>query len=119
MFFDPVLTSCLPVPVCCVSLSLTLYLYNRTLWSVCLQPHSVVEWNIVLFSVMGVASLLQAILCASNVLNSLLGMIVGPGLCKNQVCKIVLFMCQDVFYFVLSGVDVNVCSFLKQENTQY
>uniref|UniRef100_A0A3P8VIJ2 Si:dkey-83h2.3 n=1 Tax=Cynoglossus semilaevis TaxID=244447 RepID=A0A3P8VIJ2_CYNSE len=83
------------------------------------NPHSVVEWNIVLFSVMGVASLLQAILCASNVLNSLLGMIVGPGLCKNQVCKIVLFMCQDVFYFVLSGVDVNVCSFLKQENTQY
>ncbi|XP_008307422.1 transmembrane 4 L6 family member 5 isoform X2 [Cynoglossus semilaevis] len=65
--------------------NLTLYLYNRTLWSVCLQPHSVVEWNIVLFSVMGVASLLQAILCASNVLNSLLGMIVGPGLCKNQV----------------------------------
>uniref|UniRef100_A0A3P8VFA7 Si:dkey-83h2.3 n=1 Tax=Cynoglossus semilaevis TaxID=244447 RepID=A0A3P8VFA7_CYNSE len=48
------------------------------------NPHSVVEWNIVLFSVMGVASLLQAILCASNVLNSLLGMIVGPGLCKNQ-----------------------------------
>uniref|UniRef100_A0A3P8VIM7 Si:dkey-83h2.3 n=1 Tax=Cynoglossus semilaevis TaxID=244447 RepID=A0A3P8VIM7_CYNSE len=91
MFFDPVLTSCLPVPVCCVSLSLTLYLYNRTLWSVCLQPHSVVEWNIVLFSVMGVASLLQAILCASNVLNSLLGMIVGPGLCKNQVCKITFF----------------------------
>uniref|UniRef100_A0A3P8VI95 Si:dkey-83h2.3 n=1 Tax=Cynoglossus semilaevis TaxID=244447 RepID=A0A3P8VI95_CYNSE len=89
MFFDPVLTSCLPVPVCCVSLSLTLYLYNRTLWSVCLQPHSVVEWNIVLFSVMGVASLLQAILCASNVLNSLLGMIVGPGLCKNQVCVVV------------------------------
>uniref|UniRef100_A0A3P8VNT0 Si:dkey-83h2.3 n=1 Tax=Cynoglossus semilaevis TaxID=244447 RepID=A0A3P8VNT0_CYNSE len=67
MFFDPVLTSCLPVPVCCVSLSLTLYLYNRTLWSVCLQPHSVVEWNIVLFSVMGVASLLQAILCELQV----------------------------------------------------
>nr|XP_043888291.1 transmembrane 4 L6 family member 5-like isoform X1 [Solea senegalensis] len=63
----------------------TPYLYNRTLWSVCLQPHGVVQWNVVLFSVMGGASMLQTVLCASNILNTLLGLIVGPGLCQNQV----------------------------------
>uniref|UniRef100_A0A3B4TL41 Si:dkey-83h2.3 n=1 Tax=Seriola dumerili TaxID=41447 RepID=A0A3B4TL41_SERDU len=53
------------------------YLYNRTLWSgVCLQPRAVVEWNVVLFSVMGGTSALQTVLCAANILNSLLGLIV-------------------------------------------
>uniref|UniRef100_A0A8D3DG44 Uncharacterized protein n=1 Tax=Scophthalmus maximus TaxID=52904 RepID=A0A8D3DG44_SCOMX len=55
------------------------YLYNRTLWSVCLRPHDVVQWNVVLFSVMGGASALQTVLCAANVLNSLLGLILGHG----------------------------------------
>ncbi|KAK2846441.1 hypothetical protein Q5P01_009440 [Channa striata] len=62
------------------------YLYNRTLWSgVCLQPRAVVQWNVVLFSVMGVVSGLQSLLCAANVFNSLLGLILGHGFFQNKV----------------------------------
>uniref|UniRef100_A0A665ULT7 Si:dkey-83h2.3 n=1 Tax=Echeneis naucrates TaxID=173247 RepID=A0A665ULT7_ECHNA len=63
------------------------YLYNRTLWSgVCLQPRAVVQWNVVLFSVMGVSSALQTILCTANILNALLGLILGQGFCHNKHC---------------------------------
>uniref|UniRef100_A0A3Q2U8A6 Uncharacterized protein n=1 Tax=Fundulus heteroclitus TaxID=8078 RepID=A0A3Q2U8A6_FUNHE len=60
------------------------YLYNQTLWSgVCMAPRSVVQWNVVLFSIMGITSALQAVLCGLNILNSLLGCssceIVRPG----------------------------------------
>ncbi|KAK2913184.1 hypothetical protein Q8A73_007297 [Channa argus] len=62
------------------------YLYNRTLWSgVCLEPRTVVQWNVVLFSVMGGASGLQTLLCTANLLNSLLGLILGQGLCQYKV----------------------------------
>ncbi|XP_029282811.1 transmembrane 4 L6 family member 5 [Cottoperca gobio] len=62
------------------------YLYNRTLWSaVCLQPRAVVQWNVVLFSVMGVASGLQSLLCGANILNAVLGLILGQGCCHNKV----------------------------------
>uniref|UniRef100_A0A3P8U8E2 Si:dkey-83h2.3 n=1 Tax=Amphiprion percula TaxID=161767 RepID=A0A3P8U8E2_AMPPE len=65
------------------------YLYNRTLWSgVCLEPGSVVQWNVVLFSVMGGTSGLQTLLCGFNVLNSLLGLILGQGFCHNKVRNI-------------------------------
>ncbi|XP_039985954.1 transmembrane 4 L6 family member 5 isoform X2 [Xiphias gladius] len=65
------------------------YLYNSTLWSgVCLQPHAVVQWNVVLFSVMGGASGLQIVLCAANILNSLLGLILGQGFCRNKVSPV-------------------------------
>ncbi|XP_029374084.1 transmembrane 4 L6 family member 1 isoform X2 [Echeneis naucrates] len=65
------------------------YLYNRTLWSgVCLQPRAVVQWNVVLFSVMGVSSALQTILCTANILNALLGLILGQGFCHNKVSPV-------------------------------
>ncbi|XP_060929851.1 transmembrane 4 L6 family member 1-like [Limanda limanda] len=65
------------------------YLYNATLWSgVCLQPRAVVQWNVVLFSVMGGASGLQTLLCAANVLNSVLGLLLGPGLHGNKVSPV-------------------------------
>ncbi|XP_076591855.1 transmembrane 4 L6 family member 5 [Chaetodon auriga] len=65
------------------------YLYNRTLWSgVCLEPRGVVQWNVVLFSVMGAASGLQTLLCGANILNSLLGLILGPGFCHNKVSPV-------------------------------
>ncbi|KAM4567063.1 transmembrane 4 L6 family member 5 isoform 2-T3 [Odontesthes bonariensis] len=65
------------------------YLYNRTLWSgVCLEPRSVVQWNVALFSVMGATSLLQTVLCGANILNSLLGMILGQGLRHNKVSPV-------------------------------
>uniref|UniRef100_A0A669B1E5 Uncharacterized protein n=1 Tax=Oreochromis niloticus TaxID=8128 RepID=A0A669B1E5_ORENI len=56
------------------------YLFNRTLWSgVCLEPSSVVQWNLVLFSVMGTVSGLQTVLCGANILNSILGLILGQA----------------------------------------
>ncbi|XP_061538459.1 transmembrane 4 L6 family member 1 isoform X2 [Phycodurus eques] len=56
------------------------YLYNRSAWSgVCLEPKGVVQWNVVLFSVLGGASGLQALLCAANVVNTLLGAVLGRG----------------------------------------
>ncbi|XP_041656647.1 transmembrane 4 L6 family member 1 isoform X1 [Cheilinus undulatus] len=65
------------------------YLYNSSLWSgVCLEPSGVVQWNLVLFGVMGGASGLQVLLCLANVFNSLLGLILGPGVCKNQVVPV-------------------------------
>ncbi|KAM7398777.1 hypothetical protein PAMP_018088 [Pampus punctatissimus] len=65
------------------------YLYNRTLWSgVCLEPRGVVQWNVVLFSVLGGASWLQVVLCGANVLNTLLGLILGHGFCHNKVSPV-------------------------------
>ncbi|XP_068173066.1 transmembrane 4 L6 family member 5 [Antennarius striatus] len=62
------------------------YLYNQTLWTgVCLQPRGVVQWNLVLFSVMGAASGLQALLCGANVCNLLLGLVLGPRPSHNKV----------------------------------
>uniref|UniRef100_A0A8C7YZE3 Uncharacterized protein n=1 Tax=Oryzias sinensis TaxID=183150 RepID=A0A8C7YZE3_9TELE len=61
------------------------YLHNRTLWSgVCLEPKSVVQWNMVLFSVMAGTSALEAVLCAVNILNALFGLVLGPGFCSNK-----------------------------------
>ncbi|XP_006809236.1 transmembrane 4 L6 family member 5 [Neolamprologus brichardi] len=61
------------------------YLFNRTLWSgVCLEPSSVVQWNLVLFSVMGTVSGLQTVLCGANILNSILGLILGQGLSHSK-----------------------------------
>ncbi|KAG7225962.1 hypothetical protein INR49_018563, partial [Caranx melampygus] len=71
---------------CCAFRSQSLRVsVQQDLWSgVCLQPHAVVEWNVVLFSVMGGASALQTLICAANILNSLLGLILGQGFCHNK-----------------------------------
>ncbi|XP_017296591.1 transmembrane 4 L6 family member 5 isoform X2 [Kryptolebias marmoratus] len=65
------------------------YLYNRTMWSgVCMKPESVVQWNVVLFAVMGTISALQVLLCGLNVLNSMMGLILGQGSCQNKVSPV-------------------------------
>ncbi|XP_059187611.1 transmembrane 4 L6 family member 1 [Centropristis striata] len=65
------------------------YLYNRSQWSsVCVEPDGVVQWNVVLFAVMGGASGLQVVICSANVLNSLLGLILGQSCCSNKVSPI-------------------------------
>ncbi|XP_054649494.1 transmembrane 4 L6 family member 5 [Dunckerocampus dactyliophorus] len=65
------------------------YLYNRTQWSgVCLEPRGVILWNVVLFSVLGAASGLQMFLCGTNVVNALLGLILGRGACNNKVVPV-------------------------------
>ncbi|XP_029923356.1 transmembrane 4 L6 family member 5 [Myripristis murdjan] len=65
------------------------YLFERSLWSsVCLQPAGVVQWNVTLFSVLGGASALQTLLCTANILNTLLGLVLGPGLRSNKVSPV-------------------------------
>ncbi|XP_030254138.1 transmembrane 4 L6 family member 5 [Sparus aurata] len=65
------------------------YLYNRTMWTgVCLEPRGVVQWNAVLFSVMGGASGLQTVLCGVSILNTALGLILGHGFCHNKVSPV-------------------------------
>nr|XP_061797623.1 transmembrane 4 L6 family member 5-like [Nerophis lumbriciformis] len=62
------------------------YLYNISMWSgVCLEPRGVVQWNLVLFSVLGGASGLQALLCAANLINTLLGVLLGRGPSDHKV----------------------------------
>ncbi|KAM8822181.1 transmembrane 4 L6 family member 5 [Synchiropus picturatus] len=61
------------------------YLHNRSLWSqVCLRPSGVVLWNLVLFSLMGGSCALQLILCGLNVLNTLTGLLLGPGAARRE-----------------------------------
>uniref|UniRef100_A0A4W5QTA6 Si:dkey-83h2.3 n=1 Tax=Hucho hucho TaxID=62062 RepID=A0A4W5QTA6_9TELE len=62
-----------------------IYLFDRTLWpSACEEPRNVVQWNVVLFSVLMATSGLQAILCAAHAINAILGIIFGPRFCKNK-----------------------------------
>lgn len=44
-----------------------------------------VLWNVVLFGVMGATSALQTLLCGFNILNSMLGLLLGKGFCQNKV----------------------------------
>lgn len=82
--------------LCLCVYSRWIYLYNRTVWSgVCLEPQNVVQWNMVLFGVMGTVSGLQTVLCAVNILNSLLGMVLGHGLCRTKVCVSVFCVYED------------------------
>ncbi|XP_077578245.1 transmembrane 4 L6 family member 1 [Stigmatopora nigra] len=56
------------------------YLHNSSMWwGTCLKPRGVVQWNLVLFSILASASGLQALLCATNLVNTLLGVIMGRG----------------------------------------
>lgn len=50
-----------------------------------MEPRNVVVWNVVLFSVMGGVSGLQTLLCTANILNTLLGLVLGHGFCHNKV----------------------------------
>lgn len=55
-----------------------------------MEPKNVVEWNVILFSVMAGVSGLQTLLCAVNIMNTLLGLVLGHGFCHNKVtvcCK--------------------------------
>lgn len=63
-----------------------LYLYEPANWaSACVEPRRVVLWNVSLFIILMVTSGIQAILCAVNIINSLLGMLCGPSFGINKV----------------------------------
>ncbi|CAL1571293.1 unnamed protein product [Knipowitschia caucasica] len=58
------------------------YLWNSSLWSsVCMEPQDVVQWNLVWFGLQSGSGLVQTLLCAINLLNAMMGLVLGP----NQV----------------------------------
>ncbi|XP_041919699.1 transmembrane 4 L6 family member 1 [Alosa sapidissima] len=63
-----------------------LYIYEPDHWaSTCIEPRRVVLWNVSLFTILMVASGIQAVLCAVNIINSLLGVLCGPSFGINKV----------------------------------
>ncbi|KAG7314976.1 hypothetical protein KOW79_022279 [Hemibagrus wyckioides] len=61
------------------------YLQDREMWSVCLEPKGVVEFNVALFSTLLVCSALQLILCASQMINGLIGCLCGACVEKGPL----------------------------------
>ncbi|XP_033894045.2 transmembrane 4 L6 family member 1-like isoform X2 [Acipenser ruthenus] len=62
------------------------YLYNRTSWfTVCVEPHNVVLWNVVLFCILLVLSGAETLLCVVQILNGIAGCVFGPGVRNNKV----------------------------------
>ncbi|CAL8268017.1 unnamed protein product [Arctogadus glacialis] len=53
------------------------YLSNSTSWKQCELPEDVVHWNLSLFSVLLALGLIQAVLCAVQVVNGLVGALCG------------------------------------------
>ena len=53
------------------------YLNYHTLWKDCTAPEGIVTWHLTLFSMLLVMGLLQAVLCAIQVINGLIGAICG------------------------------------------
>ncbi|XP_069805701.1 transmembrane 4 L6 family member 5 isoform X2 [Dendropsophus ebraccatus] len=60
------------------------YLSNRTSWNICKEPPNIVMWHVVLFSIQLAISALQFILCASQIINSLMGIMCGDCRKKNK-----------------------------------
>ncbi|MCJ8748352.1 hypothetical protein PDJAM_G00163770 [Pangasius djambal] len=61
------------------------YLKNQDLWNLCTEPKGVVEFNIGLFSTLLVCSALQLVLCASQMINGLIGCICGACVEKGPL----------------------------------
>ncbi|XP_056426171.1 transmembrane 4 L6 family member 5-like [Hyla sarda] len=53
------------------------YLFHREVWSRCTIPVGVVEFNVILFSTIMVASAVQVVLCTIQMINGLLGFLCG------------------------------------------
>ncbi|KAJ7986638.1 hypothetical protein DPEC_G00341960 [Dallia pectoralis] len=62
------------------------YLFNHTLWDGCEEPVGIVTWHLTLFSMLLVMSMIQAVLCAVQVVNGLIGAICGDccGCCGSM-----------------------------------
>ncbi|XP_068130163.1 transmembrane 4 L6 family member 5-like [Hyperolius riggenbachi] len=58
------------------------YLFNRDMWDTCVYPVNVVEFNIILFSIMLASSGISLILCAIQMLNGLFGCLCGT--CREE-----------------------------------
>ncbi|NXY92473.1 T4S1 protein, partial [Alcedo cyanopectus] len=53
------------------------YLHNRHTWNICLEPEDIVAWNVVLFSLLLLASAAEMVLASLQILNGCLGCLCG------------------------------------------
>ncbi|XP_065426290.1 transmembrane 4 L6 family member 5-like [Chrysemys picta bellii] len=53
------------------------YLFNTSVWDACVNPPGVVRFNVILFSLVLAAALLELLLCGIQVLNGLFGCLCG------------------------------------------
>ncbi|XP_037543611.1 transmembrane 4 L6 family member 4-like [Nematolebias whitei] len=53
------------------------YISNFNLWTRCIEPKKVVQFNMGLFITLMVASILQALLCVSQIINGFIGCLCG------------------------------------------
>ncbi|XP_041126976.1 transmembrane 4 L6 family member 4-like [Polyodon spathula] len=62
------------------------YLSNSTLWTECKGPGDIVTWHLTLFSMLLIMAGVQAVLCAVQVINGLIGTICGDccGCCGGN-----------------------------------
>ncbi|KAK6478643.1 transmembrane 4 L6 family member 1 [Huso huso] len=60
------------------------YLKDHNLWTRCLEPAHVVEWNITLFSILLTLSGVQVIICVVQIINGMIGGICGPCCCGEE-----------------------------------
>ncbi|KAM8973309.1 transmembrane 4 L6 family member 5-like [Pelodytes ibericus] len=61
------------------------YLFHNDVWDICREPAHVVEFNIIMFSILLAVSGVETILCAIQMLNSLFGCICGT--CRKDKTK--------------------------------
>ncbi|KAJ8374347.1 hypothetical protein SKAU_G00049270 [Synaphobranchus kaupii] len=60
------------------------YLFHRDTWSRCVEPPSIVEWNITLFSILLGLSGLECIICAVQLANGLVAAVCRPCCYKQR-----------------------------------
>ncbi|XP_069837461.1 transmembrane 4 L6 family member 5-like [Dendropsophus ebraccatus] len=58
------------------------YLFHKDLWGWCLAPENVVEFNIILFSLIIASTAVSLILCTVQMINGLFGCLCGT--CRNK-----------------------------------
>ncbi|KAM8834876.1 transmembrane 4 L6 family member 4-like [Synchiropus picturatus] len=61
------------------------YLRDHSVWDSCVKPRGIVQFNLGLFITLMVISGLQCLLCASQVINGLIGCVCGAGTEKKPV----------------------------------
>ncbi|XP_044282731.1 transmembrane 4 L6 family member 1-like [Varanus komodoensis] len=61
------------------------YLFDTSLWNVCVEPHGVIQFNVILFSLMLCSGLVELCLCITQVFNGFFGCICGT--CADKTSK--------------------------------
>lgn len=71
------------------------HLGNPGIWSKCVAPPEIVPWNLTLFSLLLIMSAVQAVLCAIQAINGILGTFCGD--CKCSGC---CGVGQIIYYYI-------------------